>query len=324
MFCPDAEIDGRHADGPFTAALNQRAPFVDVRGADLRRWIAQPTEGQQQLRKLLTTHGLVVFRDVQLSPREHVALVKLANYHAEFDHTRVGVPGGWNAKTGGIATLPADPEVLCQGNVLLQDHHGIDSLQLKQLLTYEDEGFHSDGMHNMQERLPVLTSMHCLRAPVAGGETFFACARLAFSRLDPALQVLCRRLEVHYEYDEGGGLAIMRKGIVREGRHPQVRTNKGAPGKPPICTVHPLVRTHPETGEETLYMSCANIKRMKAEADDEHRLPALDLDTAASYDLIGTLLHSVTQPPFVHAHMWQVGDLAIWDNRCALSSCTCP
>ena len=301
-------------------ALSTLLPFVEVRSADLRSCIAHPTEGGKELRRLLSTHGLVVFKSADLSPRDEVQLAELSGYHKPFDDKKKGIPGGWNAENSGIATLPDAPEVLCQGNVLLEEYHGIASQQLQLLLTFDSEGFHSDGTHNMQTDLPITTQMYCMKAPHAGGETFFTCSRLAFSQLDAAMQDLCRRISVHYAYDEEAGDAIMRDGIVREGRLPSAPrgagTDKRARGA--SHTVHPLVRTHPETGEESLYLSCANIERMEAPADEHCGSPAVYLDTVASYELVESLLDHVKKPQYVYAHKWTVGDLAIWDNRLLL------
>ena len=205
--------------------------------------------------------------------------------------------------------------------MLLKDHHGIASLQLTLPLTMEDEGFHADGIHNLQHHLPVLTSMYCLKAPVAGGATFFTCGRRALSDLDPALATLCKRLTVHYVYNESRGRPIMRDGIVREGFAPPAEPPTG--GAPPavasiVRTAHPLVRVIQGTGEESLCISCANIERMEAPPDERRGLPGLRLDADASYDLVRTLLEGATSAPRVYEHKWEVGDFAIWDNRLVL------
>ena len=302
-------------------SLHAEQPFAEVT-ADLRAWLAHPDVGKEKLRALLAEHGLLIFRGVELSPREEVLLNKLAGYHEEEESSdSLGKLGGWNAAQPGIGTLPGEPDVLCQGNVLLEDHHGIASLQLTLPLTYECEGFHADGVHNMQHRLPVLTSMLCLKAPIAGGSTFFTCSRHALSTLDPALRELCRRLTVHYAYDEARGRPIMRDGIVREGFQPPAAggdASAAAPPAPVLRTAHPLVRAVAATGEESLYLSCANIERMEAPADERRGLPAVRLDAAQSYDLVCQLLGSATAAPRVYEHSWTLGDLALWDNRIVL------
>ena len=296
-------------------SLHPRLPFAELLNVDISALLAaDPVKSRRELQHLLSTHGLIVFRGVKISPQEEVQLSELCGYHKRRDSSSIGAFGGWNAPSKSIATIPSHPDVLCQGNVKLEAHHGIASAQLQPLLTYENEGFHSDGVHNMQEHLPVVTSMYCLKAPVAGGETFFACSRLALSRLDPTLQELCRRLDVHYEYIEGDeALPIMRDGIVRVGRQPAASAT--GERKPPIRTIHPLVRVHADTGEESLYISCGNIDHMHAAADDFLGVPGVLLDAAASYELVQQLLGEVTQAPLLYAHKWRSGDLALFDNR---------
>ena len=277
--------------------LTPSQPFVEVIGADLRTWIAHPDTGKEELRQLLRMHGVVIFRDAELSPAEELMVNELVDWHAP--RTGDATNFGWNStKVPGIATIPATPEVLCQGNALLTNHHGIASLQLAQTLSYTNEGFHSDGVHNMQERMPVLTSMYCLEAPLAGGETHFACGRQALARAPAELRALARRLTVHYVYDETLGLPLMRDGIVRVGRTavPILPADGSRPAA--TRTTHPLVRRHHESGEESLYISCGNIDYMEAPAEPDGR-PAVHLDTAASYELVTSLIGETTSEPHV-------------------------
>lgn len=65
---------------------------------------------------------------------------------------------------------------------------------------------------------------------------------------------------------------------------------------------HPLVRTHPQSGRRSLYLS-AHIGSIVGWSQPEALAFLLDLTEAA------------TDRPFVHAHSWQAGDLVIWDNR---------
>jgi alpha-ketoglutarate-dependent taurine dioxygenase len=72
---------------------------------------------------------------------------------------------------------------------------------------------------------------------------------------------------------------------------------------PPIS--HPLVRTHQETGDKSLYlgMYCSHIDGMPVE---EGRRLVEDLQAHA------------TSERFVYTHSWRPGDLMFWDNRCTL------
>lgn len=70
--------------------------------------------------------------------------------------------------------------------------------------------------------------------------------------------------------------------------------------------VHPLVRTHPLAGEKALYFSLNHTARIDGMPEDE------------SLDLIDQLRAHATEPRFVYAHRWQVGDLVLWDNAATM------
>jgi taurine dioxygenase len=70
--------------------------------------------------------------------------------------------------------------------------------------------------------------------------------------------------------------------------------------------VHPLVRTHPLAKEKALYFSMNHTARLDGLSEEES-LPLLD-----------QLRAHATQPRFVYAHHWRVGDLVLWDNACTM------
>ena len=70
--------------------------------------------------------------------------------------------------------------------------------------------------------------------------------------------------------------------------------------------VHPLVRTHPETGRNCLFLG----RRSKAYV--------AGMTVAESDALLDALLAHATQPQFAWHHDWKNGDLLMWDNRCVM------
>src|SRR5260221_6643924 len=70
--------------------------------------------------------------------------------------------------------------------------------------------------------------------------------------------------------------------------------------------VHPLVRTHPETGRKALYL---NPNRME-------KIVGMDRD--ASDALLDRLTAHATQPRYQYRHKLRRGDIVIWDNRCTM------
>lgn len=80
----------------------------------------------------------------------------------------------------------------------------------------------------------------------------------------------------------------------------------------------PLVRTHPVTGEKSLYL-CESGQMDWLEGPFVGMQPGPHGDGAA---LLDTLMSHLTQPEFVYVHEWSKGDLIIWDNRCLLHAAT--
>ena len=76
------------------------------------------------------------------------------------------------------------------------------------------------------------------------------------------------------------------------------RTSPGA--------VHPLVRTHPETGRPCLYLG----RRSKSHLTG--------FDPSESDALLDALWEHATRPEHAWYHAWQPGDLLMWDNRCVM------
>ncbi len=69
---------------------------------------------------------------------------------------------------------------------------------------------------------------------------------------------------------------------------------------------HPLVCTHPDTGRRMLFLG----RRRNAYIQG--------LDLTASEQLLNELWTYADRAEFAWAHVWQVGDLVMWDNRCTM------
>ena len=73
--------------------------------------------------------------------------------------------------------------------------------------------------------------------------------------------------------------------------------------KPP--TVHPLVRTHPETARRSLYFDPGKI------------VGFVGIDDREADDLIAELTLRMIVSGAEYHHVWRNGDIVIWDNRCS-------
>jgi alpha-ketoglutarate-dependent taurine dioxygenase len=128
---------------------------------------------------------------------------------------------------------------------------------------------------------PSLTTLYAVELPPAGGDTEFANTAMAYAALPDEVK---RRI--------AGLRVVFSPKFVTD---PQRRT----------AVAHPLVRTHPDTGDKALYLG-------------NHALGILGMPAVAGAALLGELLAHATQRRFVYTHRWHVGDLIVWDNRCLL------
>jgi taurine dioxygenase len=138
--------------------------------------------------------------------------------------------------------------------------------------------------------------LYAAEIPPSGGNPRFANMYAAYETLSAALKerVVGRR-SIH-------DMAYTAAGTVRAGFEAVVDKSKG-PG-----AVHPVVRTHVETGRKALFLGRQGygyIHGLSVEESDE---------------LLEQLWQHVTKPEFIWEHTWRVGDLIVWDNRCLIHS----
>ena len=142
--------------------------------------------------------------------------------------------------------------------------------------------WHADSTH--QKQPPALTLLLARVLPPVGGDTMFASMTRAFKSLSPALQTTLRGLRAVHE---GTSLAA------------DAGLDKDA-----VTAVHPVVRTHPETGEEALFVNGNYTTRFDGWSAVE------------SEPLLQFLYAQAARVEFSYRHRWNAGDLVIWDNRC--------
>ena len=72
-----------------------------------------------------------------------------------------------------------------------------------------------------------------------------------------------------------------------------------------LVGTHPVVRTHPETGRQALFVNAAHTTLFQGWTVEE------------SQPLLNYLFAHQVRPEFTCRVRWQPGSLAFWDNRCA-------
>jgi taurine dioxygenase len=152
--------------------------------------------------------------------------------------------------------------------------------------------FHTDQCH--QERPAMASMLYALEVPRAGGNSLFANGYTAYETLPPEIK---RRIDGRkalnaYDYET----AATKRGT---------RLSQSVPSY-----AHPVVRTHPATGRKALYVNRLMTVRIEG-------LPAQESD-----NLLAMLFDHQERREFIYEHVWRVGDLVIWDNRCTLHART--
>jgi len=128
-----------------------------------------------------------------------------------------------------------------------------------------------------------LSFLHAKILPPVGGDTGFASTIAAFDALSPGMQKLLRGLSAVHSYD-----------------------GPGRPDHASETAVHPVVRRHPETGREGLFVNRMFVTRFEG------------LNEAESRPLIEFLDRHGSRPEFTCRVRWRPGQVTIWDNRFTL------
>ncbi|MEI8000482.1 MAG: TauD/TfdA family dioxygenase [Actinomycetes bacterium] len=152
--------------------------------------------------------------------------------------------------------------------------------------------WHSDTTY--LERPPMGTMLLAREVPAAGGDTLWANLYAAYETLSPGLAHFLDDLEAV----NTSAMADISK--TREDR----RRDRGT-DVTDFEAVHPVVRTHPETGRKALYVNPAHTARFVGMTEEESR------------PLLRYLCEHAIRPEFTCRFRWEVGSLALWDNRCA-------
>ena len=152
-----------------------------------------------------------------------------------------------------------------------------------------------DHWHTDQIFTPVpamATMLYAKEVPVTGGDTMFACMEAAYESLSRAMKNMLAQLSTSNRYDKTAARSDKMKNKI-----PDVE-------EPTMVAVHPLIRVHPETGRPSLYITDPQTTTHFNNMTPEESLP-----------IITFLLNHATRPEFTCRLNWEVGTLAIWDNR---------
>ena len=157
--------------------------------------------------------------------------------------------------------------------------------------------WHSDTTY--QPMPPMATLLHARETPPWGGDTMFANMYRAYETLSGGMRRLLDPLRAVYtarlRSQDGTGARAQLAAQTGRGRNVD---------RMDMSAVHPVVRTHPETGRKALYVNCAHTSHFDG------------MTPAESAPLLRFLFDHLGRPEFTCRFAWRPGDLTIWDNRC--------
>jgi len=249
---------------PFDAPLG-----AEVLGLDL----SQPVSADDfaRLHRAHLDYHVLVFRDQHITPGQQVA------FSRRWGQLQIHVLRQFQ--------LPLDPEVLVISNIR----------ENGQPIGLGDAGhfWHSDLSY---KETPSLGSMlHAQELPQEGGDTLFANQHTAWEQLPEHLKRAVAGLEAEHSY-----LCRYADLQKRNPWRPNLTQAQIDEVKP---VVHPVVRTHPETGRKALFVSEHFTTRIVGLPEDESRA------------LLAELFDHSTRPEHIYRHQWQPQDMVFWDNR---------
>lgn len=240
---------------------------VEVLGVDLRKPVS--ADEKIALNRAFIEHAVLVIRAQTLAPGQMLAAVEIFGTVFQQHNTRFA--------------LPECPQIHYLSN---QDRFPDGRRYIP------GEGWHTD--HSNDARPPKATALHAVKLPDRGGDTQFADTAAAYDALpEETRRRIAGLMAIHVYQSSHSARKLMAL--------PEADTQRV-----PNATLHPLVRTHPESGRKAIYINPIRIEGI------------LGLDHKEALPLLDELLEHATAERFQYRHVWRSGDLVIWDNRCLL------
>jgi alpha-ketoglutarate-dependent taurine dioxygenase len=241
---------------------------AELRGIDLRT--KPDADTIRAIYQAWLDHLVIVFPDQELSQED---LVRATGYFGEIGE--ISRPVKYFPK--GYASLL--PGIMLISNIR-QNGEPIGALPDGEMM------FHHDMIH--AEVPSKATLLYAVEIPSTGGNTLFASGYGAYDTLEPAIRTRLEGRKALHHYNYGSTIRGDRQGTVAYGE----------------C-VHPVFRTHEDTGRKAVY-----VNRLMT-------VKILDLPDDESEHLLNTLWDHCERREFVYEHVWHKGDLLLWDNRCS-------
>lgn len=237
---------------------------AEISGVDLSKPV--PSDTLAEIRKALNEYLVIFFRDQDITPEQQKEFGRL---FGTLNIHPVYEP------------LAGHPEIL----QVVKEADAMNNI---------GDTWHSDA--TFLEEPPMGSILYAKEIPPFGGDTLFANLQLAYEMLSEGMKRMLDGMQaVHSD-------AFLTQ--VNAERNATRSTKLKAGAMEARETLHPVVRTHPETGRKSLFINEPFTARFDGMTEKESR-PLLDY-----------LLNHIKSPEFTCRFRWQVGSIAFWDNRC--------
>ncbi|MFS8980852.1 TauD/TfdA family dioxygenase [Cupriavidus necator] len=141
--------------------------------------------------------------------------------------------------------------------------------------------------------------LRCVECPPVGGDTMWANMALAYERLPAHIKDQIADLRARHSIEASFGAAMLiEKRLALKAQYPDAE--------------HPVVRTHPDTGEKVLYVNAFTTHFTNYHTADRVRF-GQDANPGAS-DLLRYLVSQAYIPEYQVRWRWEPNSVAIWDN----------
>jgi taurine dioxygenase len=161
-----------------------------------------------------------------------------------------------------------------------------------------ENAWHTDA--TWRERPPFGCVLRCVECPPVGGDTMWANMALAYERLPQQVKDRIAPLRARHSIEASFGAAMpIEKRLALHAQFPDAE--------------HPVVRTHPETGEKVLFVNAYTTHLTNFHNADNVRY-GQDYAPGAS-QLLQYLISQAFIPEYQVRFRWQPGSVAMWDNR---------
>ena len=245
---------------------------AEITGVDLARPLSEATF--RRIEDAFHEHCVLLFRNQRLTPEAHTG------FSRRFGDLLVHVLTQFND--------PEVPEILVLSNIV----------ENGKPVGLQDGGqyWHTDLSYTAEpSRCSLLYAVEIpFENGVALGDTLFVNTCAAYEALSSDMKARLAGLKAAHSYN-----ARYRRMQQKGGTRPELDDDqkKSVPE-----VVHPVVRTHPYTGQKSLYVN------------EGFTVGIVGMPEAESSALLTELYDHVTDPRFMYRHRWQPGDLLVWDN----------